>query len=250
MKENKIKGLILAAGRGSRMDQLTSKYPKCFTELGGKRLIDWQLESFKKASINEIAIVTGYLKEQFDQYNLIKFNNKNWEKTNMVSSLVKASSFVNSDTIVSYSDIVFHKNAVTKIIEFDGDIVLGYDKNWLSQWKMRFEDPSEDAESFKISDDNIVLDIGNKISSTDGVMGQYTGLFKLTPIGMEKIIKILSKNVDMQDSLDMTALFRLMIKEGIKIYATEIQTDWFEIDTPTDLNIADKLYNSNQLKIS
>lgn len=81
-------------------------------------------------------------------------------------------------------------------------------------------------------------------------MGQYTGLFKLTPIGMEKIIKILSKNVDMQDSLDMTALFRLMIKEGIKIYATEIQTDWFEIDTPTDLNIADKLYNSNQLKIS
>ena len=48
MKENKIKGLILAAGRGSRMDQLTSKYPKCFTELGGKRLIDWQLESFKR----------------------------------------------------------------------------------------------------------------------------------------------------------------------------------------------------------
>ena len=36
--------------------------------------------------------------------------------------------------------------------------------------EMRFEDPSEDAESFKISDDNIVLDIGNKISSTDGVM--------------------------------------------------------------------------------
>ena len=79
--------------------------------------------------------MTGYLKEQFDSiYNLIKFNIKT-EKTNMVSSLVKASSFVNSDTIVSYSDIVFHKNAVTKIIEFDGDIVLGYDKNWLSQWK-------------------------------------------------------------------------------------------------------------------
>ena len=58
------------------MDQLTSKYPKCFTELGGKRLIDWQLESFKKALPNEIAIVIRYLKEQFDQYNLIKFNNK------------------------------------------------------------------------------------------------------------------------------------------------------------------------------
>ena len=59
MKEIKIKGLILAAGRGSRMDHLTSEYPKCFTELAGKRLIDWQLESFEKAAIKEIAIVTG-----------------------------------------------------------------------------------------------------------------------------------------------------------------------------------------------
>ena len=47
MKENKIKGLT-AAGRRKQMDQLTSKYPKRFTELGGKRLIDWQLESLKR----------------------------------------------------------------------------------------------------------------------------------------------------------------------------------------------------------
>ena len=250
MKESNIKGLILAAGRGSRMDQLTSEHPKCFTELGGKRLIDWQLESFDKVSINQIAIVTGYLKEQFDEYDLIKFNNENWQKTNMVSSLLRAASFIDSNTIVSYSDIVFHKNALTNIIKHDGDIVLGYDKNWLNQWQLRFEDPKQDAESFEISDHNFVLDIGNEINSTDKVMGQYTGLFKLTPIGMEKIKKILCKLQDKQDSLDMTALFRLMIKEGIKISAAEINTDWFEIDTPNDLEIADKLYNSGQLKIS
>ena len=67
---------------------------------------------------------------------------------------------------------------------------------------------------------------------------------------MEKIKKILCKLQDKQDSLDMTALFRLMIKEGIKISAAEINTDWFEIDTPNDLDIADKLYNSGNLKIS
>ena len=249
MKEIKIKGLILAAGRGSRMDHLTSEYPKCFTELAGKRLIDWQLESFEKAAIKEIAIVTGYLKEQFDGYNLIKFNNENWQKTNMVSSLLMAASFIDSDTIVSYSDIVFHKNALTNIIKHDGDIVLGYDKNWLNQWQLRFEDPKEDAESFDLSEDNIVIDIGDTINSTDQVMGQYTGLFKLTPTGMEKIKKVLCKFPGKQDSLDMTALFRLMIKEGIKISAAEIKTDWFEIDTPTDLDIADKLYNSGRLKI-
>ena len=129
MKNIENKGLILAAGRGSRMDHLTSDQPKCFTELGGKRLIDWQLESFDKASINKIAIVTGYLKEKFEAYEEIKFNNENWHETNMVSSLMKAASFIDSDTIVSYSDIVFHKNAVRNLIKYDGDIVLGYDKS-------------------------------------------------------------------------------------------------------------------------
>ena len=86
MKESNIKGLILAAGRGSRMDQLTSEHPKCFTELGGKRLIDWQLESFDKVSINQIAIVTGYLKEQFDEYQ--KFNKKiSSDLVNNISSI-------------------------------------------------------------------------------------------------------------------------------------------------------------------
>ncbi len=249
MKNIENKGLILAAGRGSRMDHLTSDQPKCFTELGGKRLIDWQLESFDKASINKIAIVTGYLKEKFEAYEEIKFNNESWHETNMVSSLMKAASFIDSDTIVSYSDIVFHKNAVINLIKYDGDIVLGYDKNWLDQWKLRFEDPKEDAESFNLSEENIVIDIGKKINSTDQAKGQYTGLFKLTPAGIENIKETLSKYPGDESSLDMTALFQLMIKEGIKISAVEIETDWFEVDTPTDLTIAEKLFNSGQLKI-
>ena len=71
MKSQEVKGLILAAGRGSRMNDLTSDYPKCFTELAGKRLINWQLESFQKANITDIAIVTGYLSERFNEYDLI-----------------------------------------------------------------------------------------------------------------------------------------------------------------------------------
>ena len=116
--------------------------------------------------------------------------------------------------------------------------------------KLRFEDPKEDAESFNLSEENIVIDIGKKINSTDQAKGQYTGLFKLTPAGIENIKETLSKYPGDESSLDMTALFQLMIKEGIKISAVEIETDWFEVDTPTDLTIAEKLFNSGQLKIS
>jgi choline kinase len=250
MKSQEVKGLILAAGRGSRMNDLTSDYPKCFTELAGKRLINWQLESFQKANITDIAIVTGYLSERFNEYDLIKFNNEKWNKTNMVSSLLEASSFIDTHTIVSYSDIVFHKNAIKNILMQEGDIVLGYDQNWLSQWKLRFEDPRDDGESFHISKNNLILDIGNKINEINKIKGQYIGLFKITPNGMKRIQRTLNDYSGDKSGLDMTALFQLMIKDGIEIFGSEIQSDWFEIDTPTDLNIAESLYNSNQLKIS
>ena len=250
MKKYQIKGLILAAGRGSRMDHLTSDQPKCFSELGGKRLIDWQLKSFKKANITNIAIVTGYLSEKFNEYSLTRYKNENWNNTNMVSSLIQASSFCDTNTVISYSDIVFHQDAVTNILNQEGDIVLGYDKNWLKQWKRRFEDPKQDAESFDISQDHLIRDIGRHIDSIDKTKGQYMGLFKLTPKGMNSILDVLRKYPKRISTLDMTALFQLMIKEGVRIHGADIKSEWFEIDTPKDLYIAESLYNSSQLKIS
>ena len=54
-----MKGIILAAGRGSRMGVLTDNLPKCRTILHGKELIQWQLEAMEEASIKEISIVRG-----------------------------------------------------------------------------------------------------------------------------------------------------------------------------------------------
>ena len=61
-----MKGIILAAGRGSRMGLLTKKLPKCRTVFKGKELIQWQIESLRGAGIDDIAIVRGYLAETFD----------------------------------------------------------------------------------------------------------------------------------------------------------------------------------------
>ena len=44
-----MRGIILAAGRGSRMKHLTSERPKCMVKLQGKPLIEWQLEALRAA---------------------------------------------------------------------------------------------------------------------------------------------------------------------------------------------------------
>ena len=70
-----MKAIILAAGRGSRMKNLTDDKPKYLVKLHQKPLLERQLESLRKSGINEIAIVTGYKHEMLSSYNLAEFQN-------------------------------------------------------------------------------------------------------------------------------------------------------------------------------
>ena len=127
-----MKGIILAAGRGSRMGALTDNLPKCRTILHGKELIQWQLEAMEGASVKEISIVRGYLAETFE-FDVPYFENERWSQANMVTSLVAAKDWLEKYTcITSYSDIVYSSEAVTKLMKFTGDIVIAYDPNWLN----------------------------------------------------------------------------------------------------------------------
>jgi N-acetyl-alpha-D-muramate 1-phosphate uridylyltransferase len=58
--------LILAAGRGERMRPLTDVTPKPLLRAGGKRLIEWQIESLVRAGVREIVVNVAHLPDQFD----------------------------------------------------------------------------------------------------------------------------------------------------------------------------------------
>jgi L-glutamine-phosphate cytidylyltransferase len=232
-----MKGIILAAGRGSRMGSLTSNLPKCRTVLHGKELIHWQLDALRKACVEDIAIIRGYLSETFE-FDLTYFENKRWSETNMVGSLLSASSWLESDTcITSYSDIVYSSDAVNRLINSSGDIVITYDPNWQALWSKRFLDPLSDAETFKL-DGNRVIEIGQKSSSIDEIEGQYMGLVKYTPAGWNAVLSYLKQLSQSDiDKLDMTKLFQNLIENKIVINAVSIKDKWFEVDSESDLNV-------------
>ena len=73
-----MKAIILAAGRGSRMKNLTERNPKCLVELHGKSLLDRQLDALNMANIEDIAIVTGYRREMLIRSGLREFHNPRW----------------------------------------------------------------------------------------------------------------------------------------------------------------------------
>jgi choline kinase len=230
-----VKGIILAAGRGSRLASLTENQPKCFTQLKGKALIEWQLHSLRAAGIEDIAVVTGYQSRSF-HFNLTYFFNEQWSESNMVISLLRASAWLEHETcIVSYSDIVYSSDAVRSLQATTGDIVISYDPNWLELWQLRFEQPLDDAESFRVSN-GLLLEIGAQPDSLKQVEGQYMGLLKITAEGWRQISGYLATlPIQEQKQLDMTGLLQRMLTQGAVIKTVPIKDRWFEVDSVSDL---------------
>ena len=61
-----MKAIILAAGLGTRLRPMTENTPKALVKVNQKPLVEYQIEFLKERGIDEIIIVIGYLKEQFD----------------------------------------------------------------------------------------------------------------------------------------------------------------------------------------
>ncbi len=234
-----MKAVILAAGRGSRMKGLTEDVPKCFLELDGKRLLDWQIEALREAGINDIVVARGYKKETIDYKDIQVVDNDRWDQTNMVSSLMCASKVLEEDdVIVSYADIVYHPDIVHQLKKQSGDVAITYDRLWHDLWKMRFEDPLKDAESFKINDEGEVIEIGQRISDKNQIEGQYMGLLKFTPAGWQQVVSFLNSFQESDiDKMDMTMLLQGLIKSDVSVTGVAIDGKWVEADNAKDLEI-------------
>lgn len=219
------------------MGSLTDEQPKCLTLLSGKSLLSWQIKALREAHVKEIGIVRGYKSYKIKIDDIYYFENRRWDETNMVRSLMCADTWLKKDTcIVSYSDIIYPSDTIVRLTEGKGNIIVSYNTEWLEIWKSRFDDPLTDAETFRISDTGKLLEIGNKPECVEDIQGQYMGLVKFTPPGWSDANRILSSLPDkICDQMDMTALLRELINAGISVDTIPIKGKWFEFDSENDL---------------
>lgn len=233
--------IILAAGRGSRMGELTINTPKGLIGPPGETSIERQLKNLRKVDLEEIRIVTGYLGSHFDKLGTQTIHNGEWENSNMVYSLITAFEWAQSfeQVLVSYADIFFPIDALEKIMNQNNDIAILYDVNWLKTWTERFSDPLSDAETFKVDSTGNLLEIGQKPISITEIEGQYMGLLSFSKHGWKIFFDfIFGLPLFKQMSIDMTSALNLFLrKEESPVKCIPFSGLWGEIDSKSDLEI-------------
>ncbi len=123
-----MKGLILAAGRGSRLGTYNNT-AKCLLEVAGRRLIEYQLEACAEAGVAPVALVVGYCADDVREVIGIRaeyIHNPRWDASNSLYSFVLAREWIDGPVVVMNSDILFHPEILSRVLAVKGD-AFAYD---------------------------------------------------------------------------------------------------------------------------
>lgn len=110
---------------------MTDRNPKSLLRVGGKTLIDYQLEALAKHGICDIVITTGHLGKKLEDHvrktgaASVQFvHNPEYERTNYIYSLWLTKSLVDEDIILLHGDLLFDSVLIQKLLEAQGNRVL------------------------------------------------------------------------------------------------------------------------------
>ena len=242
--------VILAAGRGSRLGAMTDALPKGMVEVAGKPILEWQRRALLAGGAGAVTVVTGYCGEVIADHGFDTLVNNDWSRGNMLSSLDCALKRFPGPLIVSYADILYDSDTVRHLLASDAPLAVAYDRDWLSLWQRRFDDPLSDAETFRIDVNGNITEIGGKTSNVGDIEGQFMGLIKLGIEGRKWVEDLLAARSDARLGMDTTTMLSTFITEGLLVRGVPTMSGWCEIDDQADFKVAQALVAEGRLTLT
>lgn len=243
--------IILAAGMGKRLKELTQNSTKCMVKVNGVTLIDRMLHQIENLHLSRIIIVVGYKGQKLIDYigtlgiqtPIEYINNPVYEKTNNIYSLALAKDWLRKDdTLLFESDLIFEDSVLEALVNDPRETLALVDKyeSWM------------DGTCVKLtSDDDIEAFVPGKKFRFNEIKDYYktVNIYKFSkhfsetyyvPF-LEAYQTALGQNEYYEQVLRVITLLDASV---IKAKRLEGQR-WYEIDDIQDLDIAESIFASD-----
>lgn len=114
-----MRGIILAAGKGSRLNGTIGDKPKCLLRVGGKTLVDRQIDALKTVGITDIVVVVGCQADSVRRTcgaRITYIENSRFAQTNSLYSLWLARPLLYDGFVVMNCDVLFHPQLLSDLV--------------------------------------------------------------------------------------------------------------------------------------
>ncbi len=251
-----MQAIILAAGMGKRLKELTSNATKCMVEVNGVTMIERMLSQLDALNLNRIVVVVGYEGEKLMKYietltvkTPIEYvNNDIYYKTNNIYSLYMAKDYlVQDDALLLESDLIFEDSVLQRLLDnpYPSLALVAKFESWMDGTVVTL-DEEDNIKNFLGKSDFVFEDIPNYYKTVN--IYKFSKEFSNThyvPF-LEAYSKALGNNEYYEQVLKVITL---LDKPEIKAERLGDES-WYEIDDVQDLNIAESIFASKEEKLN
>lgn len=246
-----MQAVILAAGMGKRLKELTRNNAKCMVEVNGITLIERALRILDKKGLSKIVVVVGFEGQKLTDFinslhiktPVIFVDNEIYDKTNNIYSLLLAKDYlVHEDTLLLESDIIFEEGLIDTLLDDPRETLALVDK--FASWM-----------------DGTCMELDEDDSIRDFIPGKYLRFEEkehyYKTVNIYKFSKHFSANIYIpfleayfkamgvnEYYESVIRLISMLEKSEIKAKRLNGQT-WYEIDDVQDLDIASTLFGDS-----
>lgn len=226
----RIQAVILAAGRGRRLSQVIDHQPKCLAEIGGRSLIDHQLEMLAHAGITQVMVVTGYRADVVRRVvgRRARFvHNPLWEDTEGLFSLYLCHDWVTGPLLAMNCDVLLHPEVLRRLVARPGN-TFAYDSS-----------SGADPEQMAVEFDGERLVAMRKDLPEDRTHGENVGILYFDPRAARLMFRAAASLLQASAMRKRLASAVQMVARRFPISGIDVaDLSWIEIDFPEDLERA------------
>ena len=230
--------VLLAAGRGTRMGELTSELPKPMLPIAGKPLLEHILDRMREAGIVRALLVIGYRAEvieaHFERYPMDVECRRQDPPNGTGSAALLGESFTGDrDFLLTYGDILTPASNYAGIggaLTADPEAAMALGVNHV-------EDPYQGAAVY-VADGSVTRIIEKPARGTSTTNWNNAGLYAFRPVIYEELHQL---EPSPRGEYELTSAIESLLNQRRRLIPYELQGEWRDVGRPEDLAVVEAM---------